>query len=79
MPIKQNLFKKSQNFISGFLPHQVRRFYRTVRTVRGLARDSRTDHFIANTYIFHFIHKLDLGHDGADAKNAENQFYEVKI
>ena len=75
MFITQNLLKNTRNFIFRFFPHSVRPFYRTVRTERGLARDSRCDLFMALIYIACFIYKLRLGHDGAGTKNPKNHIY----
>ena len=69
----QNLIENSQNFIIIFLPHSVRPFYRTVRTVCELVGGQTLSHFMAHIYLACFIYKLELGHDGADMKSWEIQ------
>ena len=72
MFIMQNLSKNIKNFISKEFLHSVRPFYRTVRTVCGLVGGRTLGHFLAHLYLACFIHKLELGHDGTDVKNAKN-------
>ena len=73
----KNLIKNTQIFGSGFFPDFPDPVFSRKKRVRVLAGGQFIVHLIANTYILSFIYKLELGHDGADAKNRENHIYVV--
>ena len=78
MYINKNLIENSRNIESGFFPDFPDPVFSRKKRVRGLAGGQILAHFIAHVKVSCFIYELKLGHDGADAKNAENYIYVVR-
>ena len=72
MYINQNLIENIRFLGSGFLPDFPDPVFSRNKRVRGLAGGQTLAHFIAHVKVSCFIYRFELGHDGADAKNAEN-------